>query len=93
VATDPQSLLSEANCYACYGGNTNMLLLMELALLAQIVAAGGGGAGGGLAFSDGSGSPEGAVSGSPGDTYWDNDTGNYYVKVTGTATTTGWAIH
>lgn len=93
MATDPQSLLDDAECFNCYAANPQMLLLMEIALLAQIVAAGGGGSGGGLAFSTGSGSPEGAVSGSPGDTYWDNDTGNYYVKVTGTATTTGWAIH
>jgi hypothetical protein len=39
MATDPQSLLDEANCFQCYGANMNMLLLMEIALLAQIVAA------------------------------------------------------
>jgi hypothetical protein len=92
MATDPQSLLDEARCYFCYSSNAYSLMLMELALLAQIVNAGGGG-GGGLAFSTGSGSPEGVVTGNPGDTYWDDDTGNYYVKVTGTATNTGWAIH
>lgn len=37
--TDPQSLLDEASCYQCFGANTQMLLLMQLALLAQIVAA------------------------------------------------------
>jgi hypothetical protein len=39
MATDPQSLLDDAACYTCYGSNINMLLLMEIALLAQIVAA------------------------------------------------------
>lgn len=52
--------------------------------------AGGGGGGGGLAFHTGTGSPEGAVSGSPGDTYWDTSTGFKWTKVTGSATTTGW---
>lgn len=47
MATDPQSLLDEASCYQCYAASPQMLLLMELALLAQIVAAGGGGGGGG----------------------------------------------
>ncbi len=56
------------------------------------VACGGGG-GGGLAFSTGHGSPEGVVSGSPGDTYWDLDTSFEFTKVTGTATTTGWQVH
>lgn len=39
MATDPQSLLEDAECYNCYGSNPQALLLMELALLAQIVAA------------------------------------------------------
>lgn len=54
---------------------------------------GGGGGGSGLTFSTGSGSPEGSVVGSPGDSYWDTTNNLYYVKVTGTATNTGWAIH
>lgn len=60
-------------------------------LLNQIMVGGGGG--GGLSFSTGTGSPEGSVVGSPGDTYWDTATGFYYIKVTGTATNTGWQIH
>lgn len=51
------------------------------------------GPGGGLVFSTGTGSPEGVVTGSPGDTYWDTGPNFEYVKVTGSATTTGWAIH
>ncbi len=35
-ATDPQSLLSEASCYNCFGTNGE-LQLMKLALLAQLV--------------------------------------------------------
>lgn len=92
MATDPQTLLSEAKCYNCYAGNPYALQLMALSLLVQIIAGGGGG-GGGLAFSTGSGSPEGVVTGSPGDTYWDLDGNFKYTKVTGSATDTGWAIH
>lgn len=62
-------------------------------ILGATIDAGGGGGGGGLSFSTGSGSPEGVVSGSPGDTYWDNDTAFEYTKVTGAATTTGWQVH
>ena len=61
-------------------------------LLAQIQAGGGGG-GGGSAFTVGTGSPEGAVSGSPGDRFWASDTGFEWTKVTGAATTTGWLVH
>lgn len=68
------------------------VLAAKLAYWLQQVAGGGGG-GGGLTFSTGTGSPEGTVSGSPGDTYWDTSTNFYYVKVTGTATTTGWRVH
>ena len=46
-----------------------------------------------LHFSTGSGSPEGVVTGSPGDTYWDTSSEEYYIKITGTATNTGWTIH
>lgn len=89
----PQALLAQANCFNCYAANPYMLQLMELALLVQVVDNGGGGGGGGLAFSTGTGSPEGVVSGSPGNTYWDTNADTYYVKVTGTGTNTGWAIH
>lgn len=34
MATDPQSLLSSGNCYACYGAST--FEIMKLSLLAQI---------------------------------------------------------
>lgn len=61
----------------------------------KLIANGGGGgsSGGGLSFSTGTGEPEGVVTGSPGDTYWDTSTDFYYVKVTGTATNTGWMVH
>jgi hypothetical protein len=36
VATDPQSLLTAAQCYDCFGSSTYMLDLMKVALLAQI---------------------------------------------------------
>lgn len=65
--------------------------LSTLCLLKDAISGGGGG--GGLKFTPGTGSPEGVVSGSPGDTYWDTDGGFYYVKVTGSETTTGWLIH
>lgn len=62
-------------------------------ILGATLDGGGGGGGGGLAFSTGTGSPEGVVTGSPGDTYWDTSTDFEYTKVTGTATTTGWMVH
>lgn len=68
------------------------VLAAKLAYWLQQLA-GGGSSGGVLSWDSGSGSPEGVVTGSPGDRWWDNDTGNEYVKVTGTATNTGWAIH
>jgi len=37
MATTPQQLLDDAKCYAC--GDSKMLQLMELALLAQIAGA------------------------------------------------------
>ena len=49
--------------------------------------------GAGSAFTVGAGAPEGVVVGSPGDTYWDSNTGFEYRKVTGAATNTGWQIH
>ena len=58
-------------------------------LLSQI-AAGGGGGGGSAAFTVGTGNPEGVVTGSPGDRFWDSVNNFQYTKVTGTATNTGW---
>lgn len=49
----------------------------------------GGGSGGG-GTSAGSGSPEGVVVGSPGDTYLDTATNDFYAKATGSGTNTGW---
>jgi hypothetical protein len=43
MATDAQTLLTEAQCYACYASNPYTLNLLKLALLQQIAAAGGGG--------------------------------------------------
>jgi len=39
MATDPQTLFSQANCYACYTTGTNQSMLMQLAMLSQIVKA------------------------------------------------------
>lgn len=44
--TDPQSLMTQANCFSCFS-NASMGDLMELALLAQIVQNGSTGGGGG----------------------------------------------
>lgn len=44
MATDAKSLLSQANCFACYGNSPYTLKLMQLSLWAQL---GGGGGGGG----------------------------------------------
>ena len=70
------------------------VLAAKLAYWLQQVAGGGGGGGGaGTAFTVGTGSPEGVVSGSPGDRFWASDTGFEWTKVTGSATTTGWLVH
>jgi hypothetical protein len=47
-----------------------------------------GGGGGGT--NCGTGSPEGVVSASCGETYYDTSSGSFWVKETGTNTTTGW---
>lgn len=74
--------------------DSRQALLVKAAYWAeQIADNAGGGGGGGLAFSTGTGSPEGAVTGSPGDTYWDTATDFKYTKVTGIATNTGWFVH
>jgi len=46
--------------------------------------------GGGASGLAGVGSPEGAQVGSPGQTYVATDSNNFWVKVTGSATNTGW---
>jgi len=48
---------------------------IQLGILSNTVATiiGTGAGGSGLTFSTGHGSPEGAVTGKPGDTYWDLD--------------------
>lgn len=48
------------------------------------------GAGGVGATMSGTGSPQGVSTASPGNTYLDVATGNFWVKQTGTATNTGW---
>lgn len=73
--------------------DTQQVLLVKIAYWASQITGGGGGGGGVHAFYPIHGSPEGVQSGSPGDTAWDLDTGDYYIKVTGTATTTGWEVH
>lgn len=45
MATDPQTLFSEAACYACYASNPYTLNLLKLALLQQIANNPGGGGG------------------------------------------------
>lgn len=44
MATDAQTLLSEASCYQCFGPNEYTLTLIELALLRQILLASNSGA-------------------------------------------------
>lgn len=58
----------------------------ELRTLHKIASAGGTGGGAGLS---GTGSPEGAVTASPGSVYTDVSNGSFWNKVTGTGTT-GW---
>lgn len=74
-------------------GDSLQISLVKAVAHLTAYAGGGGGGGSGLAFSTGSGSPEGVVVGSPGDTYWDTSLSLFYLKVTGTATNTGWEIH
>jgi len=63
------------------------LWAIEQKILGVLTDGGGGGAGlGGLS---GSGSPEGAVTASPGQVYTDVSTGGFWNKVTG-AGNTGW---
>jgi hypothetical protein len=54
----------------------------------------GGGNGGGVSMAAGllygNGSPEGVVTGSPGNIYTRLDTGGFWNKITGEGTTTGW---
>ena len=67
AATDPASLLAQANCYNCV--SPGMWQLMELALLAQISTngAGGGGSGTGATFGNyGGGVPSFTPSGGVG---------------------------
>lgn len=45
----------------------------------------------GARVSSGTGSPNGSVSGSPGDAYLDRSLGDLWLKATGSATTSGWA--
>jgi hypothetical protein len=89
MATDPQSLLDDAACYTCYGSNINMLLLMEIALLAQIVAAsGGGGSSGSASVTTASGAPptDGSVTTM---FYKDSASGMKYIN-TGTVAVPTW---
>lgn len=52
-----------------------------------LITSGGGGSGATLS---GSGAPNGLITGSPGNTYLNTVTNNFYVKATGTASNTGW---
>lgn len=73
--------------------DTLQILAAKLAYWLQQIDAGGGGGGGGLAFSSAAGAdPNGAVSGSPGDTYYSTTTGTLWTKVSGVATTSGWVV-
>ncbi len=84
---DPATLVASSKCLWSAMSERQLLASIALTLCE------GGGGGGGLSFSTGTGSPEGVVTGSPGDTYWDTSTDFEYTKVTGTATTTGWMVH
>lgn len=54
-----------------------------------VLVTGGGGGGSGATFA-GTGTPEGHQVGSPGNTYTQTDTGSFWVKLTGSATNSGW---
>lgn len=69
---------------------SDALWAIEQKILGALLdGAGGGGGGGGGCSLAGSGSPEGAVVGSPGCTYVRIDTGGFWYKSTG-AGNTGW---
>lgn len=88
MSCDPQDLLEQAKCiFATIPPGA--MPAVRISLLCQI-AAGGGGGGGGLPFLFGAGSPEGAVSASPGRTYVRTDTGGFWYKSSGSGTMTGW---
>lgn len=80
-----QELATESGCLECVIPPG----LLPYAILAALRDSGIGGGGGGLS---GVGSPEGAVLGSPGTTYYEPATGQFWVKGTGTGTTTGWVL-
>lgn len=74
---------AESGCFTCYGlslGQANVLVLLNA------IAGGMSGAG---AIAPGSGSPEGVVTASPGQTYWDFTNQQLWVKEAGSGTT-GW---
>ena len=71
-----------------YAQDSLQVLAAKLAYWASQVTGGGGGGGG--AFTVGTGNPEGVVTGSPGDRFWDSVNDFQYTKVTGTSTNTGW---
>jgi hypothetical protein len=89
TAAEIQTLATDSRCLADCLSQKQLAAAMVLLLL----DGGGGGGGSGLTWSSGAGAPEGVVIGSPGDRYWDTNTDFEYVKLTGTATNTGWAIH
>ena len=72
-------------------GNTPLVTDTRWRALEKILGATVDGGGGSNAFSTGSGSPEGTVTGNPGDRYGDDNTGTLYTKWLGTGTT-GWQV-
>lgn len=83
-----EELIEEANCLIC-SVPPGLVPYLQLQALREI-STGGGGGGGSSCCNSGTGSPEGVVSGSPGHTYFDTSSDGFWVKRTGTNTTTGW---
>lgn len=85
---NPNTVLADAGCFMCLTPGQVELVITQL--LCNI--SGGGGGTGSSCCHSGTGSPEGVVSGDPGHTYVDTSNGFFYVKTSGTGTTTGWLV-
>lgn len=84
MSTTPSDLANLSSCINCS--------LSEKQILAAILAVldGGSGGGGGGGGSVGVVDPNGAVTGSPGDLYFNSANQTFWVKASGTSTDTGW---
>ncbi len=84
MACEPNDLLDLARCFSCLSAAQH--LEIQTYLLCQLVA--GGGTGGG-AVEPGAVDPEGSVTGTPGQTYFNSTNGTFWVKSSGSGNT-GW---